>query len=163
MKLRSAVAKDIHFILNQETREDYQIFIERWSPDEHLSNLKNPNKGYWMIENNQDKTLGYAILSDLTSIHRCICLQRFVIAQPGQGQGKIALKLIMEKVFKDYKAHRFWLDVFEDNHRARHVYQSLGFTEEGTLREVCKRGDTYHSMLIMSILEQEYHVLQENQ
>jgi RimJ/RimL family protein N-acetyltransferase len=156
MKLRSAVNKDLHFILNQETREEFQNLIERWSPDEHLSNLKNPNLGYWMIENEQDQLLGYAILRDLKSVHRCICLQRIVIAQPGKGIGKIALQLIMKKVFQDYQAHRLWLDVFEHNHRARHVYQSLGFKEEGKLREVFKRADQYDSMLIMSILEQEY-------
>ncbi|MGB3533395.1 MAG: GNAT family protein [Microcoleaceae cyanobacterium] len=156
MKLRSAVAKDLHFILNQETRAEFQHLIARWSPDEHLSNLKNPDKGYFMIESNQDKILGYIILSDLKSIHRRIFLQRIVIAEPGKGQGKIALKLIMQKVFEDYKAHRFWLDVFEYNHRAIHVYQSIGFKEEGKLREAFKRGEKYHSMLIMSILEDEY-------
>ncbi len=156
MKLRPAVAKDLHFILNQETREEFQHLIRRWSPDEHLSNLKNPDKGYFMIENDQSEVLGYIILSDLKSVHHCVFLQRIVIAQPGKGQGKIALKLIMQKVFEDYKAHRFWLDVFEYNHRARHVYKSLGFKEEGKLREAFKREDKYHSLLIMSILKHEY-------
>ncbi len=159
MKLRSAVAKDIHFILNQETREEFQNLIGRWSPDEHLSNLKNPDIGYWMIENERNKLLGYAILMDLNSVHRCVRLQRIVIEDPGKGQGKIALKLVMKKVFQDYQAHRLWLDVFEDNHRARHVYQSLGFKEEGKLREVFKRENNYESMLIMSVLENEYFQL----
>ncbi|MGB3402441.1 MAG: GNAT family protein [Microcoleaceae cyanobacterium] len=156
MKLRLAVAKDLHFILNQETREEFQDLIARWSPDEHLSNIKNPDKGYFMVESNQSEVLGYIILSDLKSVHRCIFLQRIVIAQPGKGQGKIALKLMMEKVFQDYKAHRFWLDVFEYNHRAISVYKSLGFKEEGKLREAFKREDKYHSILIMSILDREY-------
>ena len=156
MKLRAAVAKDIHFILNQEIREEFQHLILRWSPDEHLSNIKNPDKGYFMIENNQSEVLGYIILSDVKSIHRCIYLQRIVMAQPGQGLGKIALQLIIEKVFNDYKAHRFWLDVFEYNHRAISAYKSVGFKEEGKLREAFKREDKYHSLLILSILETEY-------
>lgn len=156
MKLRAAVNKDLHFILNQETREEFQNLIVRWSPDEHLSNIKNPDKGYFMVESNQSQIIGYIILSDLKSIHRCIFLQRIVMDQPGKGQGKKALKLIMDKVFNEYQAHRFWLDVFEDNHRAISAYKSVGFKQEGKLREAFKREDEYHSMLIMSILETEY-------
>jgi RimJ/RimL family protein N-acetyltransferase len=49
-----------------------------------------------------------------------------------------------------------WLDVFEHNARARHVYRSVGFVEEGVLRECVKQQERYASLVVMSILENEY-------
>ena len=78
-----------------------------------------------------------------------------MIAEPGQGVGRRALQAVIQKVFRELRAHRLWLDVFEDNNRARHVYRYLGFVEEGTLRECIKRGEAYRSLVVMSLLETE--------
>jgi len=156
MKLRLANPKDIDFILTQEARDEFKNLILSWSRDEHSRHLHSADKGYFMIENSLEKTSGYAILSGFKSLNRSIELTRIVIAEPGLGYGKRALHLVIKKVFEEYKAHRFWLDVFEHNQRARHVYQSVGFHEEGVLREAIKQGDKYCSLVVMSILENEY-------
>jgi RimJ/RimL family protein N-acetyltransferase len=62
----------------------------------------------------------------------------------------------VEKVFDELSAHRIWLDVFPHNSRARHIYRSVGFVEEGVLRECVKHGDIYRSLVLMSMLESEY-------
>ena len=154
MNLRAAELSDIDFILSQEAREEFGDLIISWSCDRHLENLKKTDITYLMIED-VDTTVKYAILSGLKSPHPSIELTRIVMAQLGQGKGKNALKLILAKVFEEYSAHRLWLDVFEHNHRARHVYWSVGFQEEGMLREAHKRGETYDSLIIMAILEAE--------
>ncbi|MCG8359477.1 MAG: GNAT family N-acetyltransferase, partial [Kiloniellales bacterium] len=64
--------------------------------------------------------------------------------------------IVMERVFEGLGAHRLWLDVFPDNARARHVYRSMGFAEEGTLRDALRFGDGYASLVIMSMLAPEY-------
>jgi RimJ/RimL family protein N-acetyltransferase len=48
------------------------------------------------------------------------------------------------------------LDVFERNDRARHVYRSVGFREDGLLREAIYRDDAYHSLVLMSVLDREF-------
>lgn len=156
MKLRSATLNDIDFIQTQETREEFRTLIKQGSREQHSQNITHPDYRYLIIENEQGERQGYAILSGLTSVNRSICLNRLVIAQPGKGYGKVALRLIIKKVFEEFKAHRFWLDVFEYNHRAKHVYESVGFQTEGLLRDAVKRGNSYHSMFVMSMLEQEY-------
>jgi RimJ/RimL family protein N-acetyltransferase len=52
----------------------------------------------------------------------------------------------VSKVFDELGAHRLWLDVFEHNARARHVYRSMGFAEEGV----------DGSLVVMSMGEDEY-------
>ncbi|NMG07156.1 GNAT family N-acetyltransferase [Brasilonema sp. UFV-L1] len=156
IKIRYAESTDIEFILCQEARNEFKDFIIRWSRDEHNQNFNNSDKRYFIIEDEVDKASGYAIFSGLKSLNNSIELTRIIIAQPGLGYGKKALQILMKKVFEEYSAHRFWLDVFEHNQRARHVYQSVGFQEEGILREAVKQEDKYSSLVIMSILENEY-------
>jgi diamine N-acetyltransferase len=155
MQLYPANPNDIEFILTQESRGDFKDLILSWSREEHSSNLHSIDKRYFMIEDASGATSGYAILSGLNSPNRSIELTRIAIAEPGLGYGKLALNIIIKKVFEEYKAHRFWLDVFEHNQRARHVYQSVGFQEEGVLREAIRQGNKYSSLVIMSILENE--------
>ncbi|MBR8840920.1 MAG: GNAT N-acetyltransferase [Stigonema ocellatum SAG 48.90 = DSM 106950] len=156
ISLRKANLNDLDYIVTQESRDELKDLILRWSRDEHSTNLHSTDKRYFMIENASGETSGYSILSGFKSPNGSIELTRIVIAQPGLGYGKDVLSIIIKKVFEEYNAHRFWLDVFEDNRRARHVYQSVGFHEEGILREAIRQGDKYSSLVVMSILENEY-------
>jgi RimJ/RimL family protein N-acetyltransferase len=62
--------------------------------------------------------------------------------------------------FADLHAHRFWLDVKSLNERARALYASEGFVEEGRLREsvrvVSAGGDAWDTLIVMSMLDREY-------
>jgi diamine N-acetyltransferase len=156
LKLCLAKSNDLDFIFAQESRHDFANLILRWSREEHLSNLNSCDKRYFIVEDRLKRSIGYLILSGLTSPHRNIELTRIVMVEPGRGDGKLALRLIIKKVFEEYGAHRFWLDVFEFNQRARKVYQAVGFREEGLLREAIKRGDEYYSLIILSLLDREY-------
>ncbi|MEP0958820.1 GNAT family N-acetyltransferase [Leptolyngbya sp. FACHB-1515] len=157
MHLRSAHAQDIDFIVAQEARSDFQNFIGRWSREEHTANLQDADQQYLVVE--EAGVIGYAILKGLQSANRSIELARFVISQPGRGFGRKALCQLITLAFEQHHAHRFWLDVFPHNARARHLYESIGFQVEGTLRDVEKRGEAYYSLIIMSMLEAEYRSL----
>ena len=156
MQLRVANLKDIEFILKQENRDEFINFVFQWTKEKHTQNLNDPDKQYFIIENNDTETKAYAIISGLTSLNNSIELTRIIIAEPGKGYGKKALLLIIKKVFEEYKAHRLYLDVIEYNQRAIYVYQSLGFKEEGILRESVKRENSYDSLVLMLMLEDEY-------
>jgi diamine N-acetyltransferase len=155
LKLRLASLNDLDFILTQD-RDDFANLILRSRREEHLSNLNACDKRYFIVENPFNESIGYLILSGLTSPHRSIELTRIVMVEPGRGHGKLTLRLIIKKVFEEYGAHRFWLDVFEFNQRARKVYRAVDFHEEGLLREGIKRGDEYYSLIILSLLKREY-------
>src|SRR6266700_257519 len=71
--------------------------------------------------------------------HLSIEFKRFVVAQTGRGLGRRLLAEILRIVFDEIGAHRFFLDVVEDNARTRHLYRSFGFSEEGILREATQR------------------------
>jgi RimJ/RimL family protein N-acetyltransferase len=58
--------------------------------------------------------------------------------------------------FEKLAAHRLWLDVRQKNERAYNLYRSEGFVEEGILRECILYNGNYESLIIMSILKDEF-------
>ena len=154
--LRPAHPDDIEFIVALETREEFVPLVGQWTADKHLEELNNPDKRYYLFENPTGERLGFAILAGLAEPHDAILLLRIVLSSPGQGLGRVALEALMAEVFDHLGANRLWLDVFDFNARAIHVYEGLGFKHEGVMREAFKRDDSYCNLVSMSILRKEW-------
>src|SRR6202023_339976 len=155
MILRPASTEDLPFILGLEQKFREMLLLGGNDLATHQRQLSNPDCSYWIVEAEAGPA-GFVILRDIHSKDRNIELQRIAVAQPGRGLGSEVLHAVMDKVFGDFGAHRLWLDTYYDNARARHVYRSAGFSEEGVMRECKKWGDEYRSLVLMSILESEY-------
>ncbi len=154
--LRSATPDDIEFIVALETREEFVHLVAQWTADKHLEELNNPDKRYYLFENTTGERLGFAILAGLAEPNDAILLLRIVLSSPGQGLGRVALEALLAEVFDHLGANRLWLDVFDFNARAIHVYEGLGFKHEGVMREAFKRDDSYCNLVSMSILRKEW-------
>ncbi|MGA2630832.1 MAG: GNAT family protein [Terriglobia bacterium] len=155
MRLRRATLDDLPYLRQLEQRFCSLGFVGGDDAGVHERQMANADCLYYMVEQKGERA-GYVILRGLTSINRCVELKRIVIAEPGRGVGRQVLRAIIDKGFGELSAHRLWLDVYDDNHRARHIYRSLGFVEEGTLRECIECEGRYRSLVVMSMLESEY-------
>ena len=157
MRLRPATEKDIAWIVGQEARADMAAFIHRWPADRHRACLADADYSYLIAEPGGGGVVGYLILRGLGSAERSIELVRILAAEQGQGIGRFMLSAGKRFVFEELAANRLWLDVFDDNERARRAYRAAGFVEEGLLRESCLRADgRLGSLVIISILGREY-------
>lgn len=159
MRLRVACPEDIPLIAAMERIPEYRTFVGNWPEDEHRERMASADCRYFVAAQESGELSGFAILRGLTSPHRSIRLQRIVVAIPGCGVGNTLLRGILDYVFQQLKAHRLWLDVFETNTRAQHVYESLGFRREGVLREAIFRDGEFHTQLLMSIIDREYETI----
>lgn len=74
----------------------------------------------------------------------------------GQGLGKEALRLMLAYAFTELNLHRVTLRVFSTNERAIRAYRSVGFVEEGRMREEIYRAGRWIDAVIMGILQREY-------
>ena len=156
-QLRSTTPADLDFVLPAEAAAHAAGCVRLWTRDRHLQTLADPDAGHWIVEDpTTGDRVGYVILLGLQDPDQCILLKRIVITQTGKGYGRSVLMQVLEKAFSEFAAHRVWLDVMEDNHRARSLYCSLGFVEEGRLRECVKVGEAFVSMWLMSILRSEF-------
>jgi diamine N-acetyltransferase len=155
MRIRASTPADLPFLLELERRFSDLGFVGADDLLAHERAMADGDCSYCTIEVDGERS-GHIVLRGLTSPHRSIEIRRIVMATPGGGVGRRALQSVIHRAFHEIGAHRVWLDVFVDNDRARHVYRSLGFVEEGTLRECVRVGERYNSLVIMSILEPEY-------
>ncbi|MCU0569625.1 MAG: GNAT family N-acetyltransferase [Oculatellaceae cyanobacterium Prado106] len=156
LSLHNTQSADLEYVLEAENHEENRPHITPWSREQHLDAIASPHSSHWIIQRDSKVNLGYFIMAGLQDTHQSIELVRLVITEKGQGHGKTTLELIKKLAFETYQAHRLWLDVKTHNHRAQAVYRKAGFVEEGILRECLKVGDRYESLIIMSMLQQEY-------
>ncbi|NEQ44559.1 MAG: GNAT family N-acetyltransferase [Leptolyngbya sp. SIOISBB] len=156
-QLRLTTPADLDFVLAAEVTSHAAGYVRLWTRDRHLQSLEDPDECHWIVEDTAtQERIGYLILLGRQDPDQCLLVKRIVIAKPGKGYGRSVLTQVLDKAFREFAAHRVWLDVMEENHRARSLYRSLGFVEEGRLRECVKVGDGFTSMWLMSILRAEF-------
>jgi RimJ/RimL family protein N-acetyltransferase len=156
MLLRHALPSDIPGIVALERTPAASGFVGQWTAERHLATMTSGDARYYVSESDQGELQAYVILRGLQEDSGSIELKRIVIATPGLGLGRRILEEIIQIAFSEMQAHRLFLDVFEDNRRARHVYESLGFQYEGVMREAARRDNTWYNLHLMSMLAHEY-------
>ena len=106
----------------------------------------------YLIGESGGEVVAFAILRDLNDPHGNRYLKRVAVARPDQGVGGAFLERVADWTFDRAGAHRFWLDCFSHNARAQRVYEKLGFTRDGVLREAYLGADGVRRDLTMMAL-----------
>ncbi|MGH7692961.1 MAG: GNAT family N-acetyltransferase [Candidatus Dormibacteria bacterium] len=81
------------------------------------------------------------------------------IGDPGdrrRGYGREASQLALRFGFHELGLHRLSLDVIADNQPAIALYRSLGFAEEGRLRERVHRDGRFSDLVHMGLLSRDW-------
>ena len=151
LTLRAATAGDLDAIMAIERAPGFERWVGRSSADEHRALMGDPNTVYLVAEA-KGEVAGFAILRNLDDPHGNRYLKRIAVARPGEGIGSVFLERVVDWVFGDADAHRFWLDCFSYNARAQRVYEKLGFSRDGVLREAYLGGDGVRIDLTMMAL-----------
>lgn len=158
--LRKTKVEDLEFVINAERQKENAQYIGQWTKDQHTNSLVNKDILHLIIEESAtQKSIGYLIISGIDNKNNSIEVRRFVICEKGKGFGRETLKLVKGLAFNDLKAHGLWLDVRLKNIRAQNIYKSEGFKEDGVLRECIFYNNKYESLIVMSILKNEYQYL----
>ena len=154
--LRDAVPLDVEAICAIEQMPEFRLFIGSWPAERHRELMGSSDCRYLVAADERSEVHGFAILKGITSVNKSLEVARLAVKEPNKGVGRMLLRACLVATFEEYGAHRLWLDLFEGNERARHVYLGAGFRLEGVVRESILLDGEYHSMLLMSILEDEY-------
>lgn len=155
LTVRPTAEADLPFVLATEDHARRAGFVGGWTEAEHRAALTDPGTLHWTLEVDGER-VGTLILRGIGGTDRNIELKRITLAVTDHGYGRQAFRLLKRHVFETLGAHRLWLDVFEHNHRARHLYESEGFVVEGVMRECFRTPDGWASLILLSMLEHEY-------
>jgi diamine N-acetyltransferase len=166
MMIRPALPADVPKIVAIEQIPEYRNYIGAWSAEEHLRAMANADNEYFVAHGDEagdEATVeGFAILQGIHSEHHSVHLKRIAVRTPKRGFGKALLEYATDRAFLHHRAHRFWLDVFETNARARRVYEAYGFRYDGVMREAILLDGEYHTLALMSLLDREYTARQQH-
>lgn len=129
VELGRASADDAAVITEMENAPDTSRFIMAYSPDEHRRRMTEPDHIYLRILV-AGQIVGFFLLvldPDGTSVE----FRRMVVRDRGLGIGQAAIARMERFCHRELRRSRIWLDVFEDNRRARHIYEKLGYQPFG--------------------------------
>jgi ribosomal protein S18 acetylase RimI-like enzyme len=129
--LRPATPADIPFIMATERGPGYDALVGRFPEDEHRANFASDDWLYFIGVDETGTDRGFAILQNVKTETDAQFLRRLAVVDAGKGFGRPLLCAVVDWVFAHMDVDRFWFSVRNSNERARHVYRSLGFKEEG--------------------------------
>ena len=152
--LRPAREDDLDYVVAAEGDPDNAPYLAPSPREEHLAYLRDPRQRHLVAEAG-GRAVGFALLR-LHPEERAVELRRLAVTEKGRGHGRAALRAVMRMAFEEHGAHRLWLDVKPHNARARALYASEGFREEGVLRDALWSGDRFESLVVMAILRPEW-------
>lgn len=99
-----------------------------------------------------DRTLGYVLLSDLDNIDRHaelgICLH---VQAQGRGAGREALTLVQPYLRQVWALRKLSLRVRRDNAPAIACYQRVGFEQCGLMRQHVNVDGAFHDIVLMEL------------
>lgn len=142
---RPTTAADVPYVMGLESDPANSPYVSQWSAAEHLGTLGDPDVRHLIIERD-DERVGFMILADLTLGSRVRQLLRIVVAEKGGGIGRASLREAARIAFEEHDAARLWLDVREENLRARRLYESEGYVLDGP-------SPTEPGLLILSLVQ----------
>jgi RimJ/RimL family protein N-acetyltransferase len=117
-----------------------------------------PTRVFFAIRSRETAAiLGYVQIMQIDPIHRSATLG-ILIGNPGdrgQGRGREALSLAVRYCWNDLNLGRLALSVFAGTDRATGLYLSLGFREEGRLRQARFIDGQWIDVILMGLLHPE--------
>lgn len=128
--------------------------LEAWVESHRLAT----DEALFVIADADDRAIGHVGLYQIDHRRRSADFA-IVIGDPtvwGRGVGRACSRFAIEFGFDMLNLRRIQLQVIETNERAIHLYHSLGFVDEGRLRQAYWQQGAYVDMLLMGLLIEEY-------
>jgi RimJ/RimL family protein N-acetyltransferase len=128
-----------------EQAPDTRDYIRPYTTVEHERFLLDPQLVYLRILDGGTPA-GFMLLA-LDQDDRSVEFRRIVVTRRNGGVGQAAIVAMERFCAQELGRERVWLDVFEHNARARHVYEKLGYAPFGETEVGGSRLLLYHKTL----------------
>ncbi|MFW9768525.1 MAG: GNAT family N-acetyltransferase [Candidatus Thorarchaeota archaeon] len=139
-------------VRSKKYMEEWLQKVSAWDPwkDGHLYLA--------IVEKATGKFLGGAALQDVLFPHNRaeLSISIYDPEDRGKGYGSDAVMVLLRIGFHILGLNSIYLDTMEDNERAIHVYEKLGFKRVGVLRQTEYMNGAHKGLMIMDILREEF-------
>ena len=128
IRLRKSKFNELPEFHSMESQEHAKSYINQTALEIHQSNFYDSNIVYLSIENELSELVGYFILV-LEPNNSEVEFRRIVIDEKHRGVGQQAITAMEEYCKTELQRTKIWLDVYEDNHKGKHIYEKLGYSK----------------------------------
>jgi RimJ/RimL family protein N-acetyltransferase len=109
------------------------------------------------IQNGKSELLGWVFLYKIEQEHGRAEIGILLAPESrGKGVGRLAMNMMLEIAFNQLRLHRVYLTTRGINRRGIALYQKLGFSIEGHLREHAFVQGEFYDTVFMGILSREW-------
>jgi diamine N-acetyltransferase len=154
LRLRLTRDGDVDYVVAAEADPDNAPHLAPSPGEAHREFMRDAGHRHLVAEAGGER-VGFVLLREHPQ-DRAVELRRLAITAKRRGYGRAALRAVTALAFEEIGAHRLWLDVKPHNERARNLYRSEGFVEEGTLRDALYYDGRFESLVVMSLLRPEW-------
>ncbi|NQY94941.1 MAG: GNAT family N-acetyltransferase [Campylobacteraceae bacterium] len=126
IELRKTEIKDLTRIYELGTHEHTKPFLSTKTMADYQKEFTDKNTTYLSIVNTSNIILGYFILHK-DQRKNSIQLKRILIGKNSLGIGHDALSRLEQYCIDIMEVQHIWLDVYDNNHRAIHIYEKIGY------------------------------------
>jgi RimJ/RimL family protein N-acetyltransferase len=125
IELRLSLPEELREFRDMERDEGSRAFVTQYSLARHRQEFAREDIIYLSIYRHGELA-GFFILA-LDPDRSSVEFRRIVVADRDAGIGQPAIRAMETYCSAQLGCRRIWLDVFETNQRARHVYEKLGY------------------------------------
>lgn len=160
--IEEATAAEIPAIMEIEHDAYNSLWTFTGTAEEHLAEIEDPDTCLLAIKTKKDgKIIGYFIVG-LDRESEWMELRRLALAVKDEGYGREVILALTRQAFEGLHLNKVWLEAYDDNDRAMHLYQALGFHIDGVLRQHHKTARGILNQVQFSMLKDEYRALYGN-
>lgn len=122
--------------------------------NDFIKNSFDENTKHFAIVNEEDEYLGTISLKNISQDDKN-AEYAIVTRKKAQGTGvaKEATQEILKYAFRELGLHKVYLNVLEDNIKARKFYEKCGFEKEGTAKDAVRIAGEYKNLVWYGIIE----------
>ncbi|OUN25659.1 GNAT family N-acetyltransferase [Blautia sp. An81] len=152
-------------------------FMLEWMHDSHINSMFNVNFESFLIEDARnfilnsfdEKNHHFAVVDENDEYLGTISLKNISLKDRnaeyavvlrkkahGTGVSNLATREILDYAFNTLKLERVYLNVLEENMRARAFYEKMGFTQEGVFKKHKYIRGSFQDLFWFGILKESY-------
>lgn len=125
---------------------------------ENYMNNRNNTIRCAIVEVDNDEILGLISLVSINFLNQSAELHIMIGEKKNQGKGigTFAVEEILHHAFNNMNLQRIELAAVETNLRAQHLYEKVGFTQEGIKRRAIFKNGAFVDLILYAILREEF-------
>ena len=162
-KIEYSDTDDIIRWRNQDEIRKFFIYQQLITKEEHITWLEDniatrKTEQFIIVDKKKEHSIGSVYLRDVDYKNKKAELGIFIgeISYLGKGYGSKAAKIILKYGFNELGLNKVFLRVLADNSRAIRSYEKVGFQQEGYFRKDVLINGSFHDLIFMALLHDEF-------